>query len=159
MLLVPLVMAQFATDSVMYLRGVGLDVNTLPVIAVGLGVGIDYGVYLLSRICEEFQGAADGDVQAAVTRALFTTGEATFFVAFTMVLGVLPWYFLSELRFLAEMGLMLALVMAFNGILAMSILPLETVLIRPKFLGRVRLMERQAAGGAATEAERISGRS
>jgi len=116
MLLVPLLFAQFATDSVMYLRGVGLDVNTLPVVAVGLGVGIDYGIYLLSRICEEFQGAADGDVQAAVTRAVFTTGEATFFVAFTMVLGVLPWYFLSELRFLAEMGLMLALVMAFAGV-------------------------------------------
>ena len=143
MLLVPLLFAQFATDSVMYLRGVGLDVNTLPVVAVGLGVGIDYGIYLLSRICEEFQGAADGDVQAAVTRAVFTTGEATFFVAFTMVLGVLPWYFLSELRFLAEMGLMLALVMAFNGLLAMSVLPLETVLIRPKFLGRVKLMERK----------------
>jgi uncharacterized protein len=143
MLLVPLLLAQFATDSVMYLRGVGLDVNTLPVVAVGLGVGIDYGIYLLSRICEEFQGAADGDVQAAVTRGLFTTGEATFFVAFTMVLGVLPWYFLSELRFLAEMGLMLALVMAFNGLLAMSVLPLETVLIRPKFLGRVKLMERK----------------
>jgi predicted RND superfamily exporter protein len=143
MLLVPLILAQFATDSVMYLRGVGLDVNTLPVVAVGLGVGIDYGIYLLSRICEEFQGAADGDVQGAVTRALFTTGEATFFVAFTMVLGVLPWYFLSELRFLAEMGLMLALVMAFNGLLAMTVLPLETVLIRPRFLGRVRLMRRE----------------
>ncbi len=140
MLLVPLLLAQFATDSVMYLRGVGLDVNTLPVVAVGLGVGIDYGIYLLSRVCEEFQGAADGDVQAAVTRAVFTTGEATFFVAFTMVLGVLPWYFLSQLRFLAEMGLMLALVMAFNGLLAMSVLPLETVILRPKFLGRVKLM-------------------
>jgi uncharacterized protein len=143
MLLVPLLFAQFATDSVMYLRGVGLDVNTLPVVAVGLGVGIDYGIYLLSRICEEFQAAGDGDVQAAVTRALFTTGEATFFVAFTMVIGLLPWYFLSELRFLAEMGLMLALVMAFNGLLAMSVLPLETVLIRPRFLGRVKLMERK----------------
>ncbi len=142
MLLVPLILAQFATDSVMYLRGVGLDVNTLPVVAVGLGVGIDYGIYLLSRICEEFQGAADGDVQGAVTRALYTTGEATFFVAFTMVLGVLPWYFLSELRFLAEMGLMLALVMAFNGLLAMTVLPLETVLLRPRFLRRVRLMRR-----------------
>jgi hypothetical protein len=46
------------------------------------------------------------------------------------------------LRFLAEMGLMLALVMAFNGLLAMTLLPLETVLIRPKFLGRVKLMQR-----------------
>jgi predicted RND superfamily exporter protein len=139
-LIVPLVLAQFATDTVMYLRGVGLDVNTLPVIAVGLGVGIDYGIYLLSRMCDEYQTAADGDVYSAVVRAVFTTGEATFFVAFTMVVGVLPWYFLSGLKFLADMGLMLALVMAFNAILALVVIPVEVVFIKPKFLGRVKLM-------------------
>ncbi len=140
LLIVPLVLAQFATDSVMYLRGVGLDVNTLPVVAVGLGVGIDYGIYLLSRICDELQEANDGDVYGAAVRALFTAGEAIFFVAFTMVAGVLPWYFLSGLKFLADMGLMLALVMAFNAILALTMLPLEIVLLKPKFLRRVRLM-------------------
>ena len=139
-LIVPLLLAQFATDTVMYLRGVGLDVNTLPVIAVGLGVGIDYGIYLLSRMCDEFQVAGDGDVYSAVVRAVFTAGEATFFVAFTMVVGVLPWYFLSGLKFLADMGLMLALVMAFNAILALVVIPVEVVFIRPKFLGRVKLM-------------------
>ena len=142
LLIIPLVMAQFATDSVMYLRGVGLDVNTLPVVAVGLGVGIDYGIYLLSRMCDELQVANDGDVYGAAVRALFTAGEAIFFVAFTMVAGVLPWYFLSGLRFLADMGLMLALVMAFNAILALTVLPLEVVLLKPKFLRRVHLMHR-----------------
>jgi predicted RND superfamily exporter protein len=139
-LIIPLLLAQFATDTVMYLRGVGLDVNTLPVIAVGLGVGIDYGIYLLSRMCDEFQVAGDGDVYSAVVRAVYTAGEATFFVAFTMVVGVLPWYFLSGLKFLADMGLMLALVMAFNAILALVVIPVEVVFIRPKFLGRVKLM-------------------
>ncbi len=139
-LVVPLLLAQFATDTVMYLRGVGLDVNTLPVIAVGLGVGIDYGIYLVSRMCDEYQVAGDGDVYAAVVRSVFTTGEATFFVAFTMVVGVLPWYFLSGLKFLADMGLMLALVMAFNAILALVVIPVEVVFIKPKFLGRVKLM-------------------
>jgi uncharacterized protein len=140
MLLVPLLFAQFATDSVMYLRGVGLDVNTLPVVAVGLGVGIDYGIYLISRMCDEFQRVGDGDVQAAVMRAILTTGEATFFVAFTMIAGVLPWYFFSNLAFLADMGWMLAWVMLFNCILAMVVLPIEVVFIKPKFLGRVKLM-------------------
>lgn len=140
LLIVPLVLAQFATDTVMYLRGVGLDVNTLPVVAVGLGVGIDYGIYLLSRMCDEFQIAESGDVYNAVLRALTTSGEAIFFVAFTMVAGVLPWYFLSGLRFLADMGLMLALVMAFNALLALTVLPLEVVLLRPKFLARAQLM-------------------
>lgn len=141
LLIVPLLLAQFATDTVMYIRGLGLDVNTLPVIAVGLGIGIDYGIYLVSRMCDEYQVAGDGDVYSAVVRAVYTTGEATFFVAFTMVVGVLPWYFMSGLKFLADMGLMLALVMAFNAILALVIIPVEVVFIKPKFLGRVQLMK------------------
>jgi len=140
MLLVPLAFAQFSTDAVMYMRGLGLDVNTLPVVAVGLGVGIDYGIYLVSRMCDEFQRVGDGDVQGAVMRAILTTGEATFFVAFTMIAGVLPWYFFSNLAFLADMGWMLAWVMLFNCILAMVVLPIEVVFIKPKFLGRVKLM-------------------
>lgn len=140
MLIIPLVLAQFATDAVMFLRGVGLDINTLPVIAVGVGVGIDYGIYLLSRMCEEYQRADDGNVERAIERSLRTVGESTFFVAFTMVVAVLPWYFFSELRFLAEMGLMLALIMAFNAVLALSVLPLEVALVKPKFLGRARFM-------------------
>ena len=118
----------------------GLDLNTLPVIAVGLGVGIDYGIYLLSRICDEYQATHNDDVQEAATRAITTTGEAISFIAFTMVISVLPWYFLSDLRFLAEMGLMLAVVMAFNWLLALTLLPLEVMIIKPKFLGRLRLM-------------------
>ncbi|HLK86210.1 MAG TPA: MMPL family transporter [Candidatus Binataceae bacterium] len=140
LLLVPLAFAQFANDSVMFLRGMGLDLNTLPVVAVGLGVGIDYGIYLLSRICEEYQAAGDGDVAAAATRAILTTGEAISFIALTMVISVLPWYFLSNLRFLAEMGLLLALVMAFNWLLALTVLPLEVTIIKPRFLGRLKLM-------------------
>ncbi|HLK86047.1 MAG TPA: MMPL family transporter [Candidatus Binataceae bacterium] len=140
MLLVPLAFAQFSTDAVMYMRGLGLDVNTLPVVAVGLGVGIDYGIYLVSRMCDEFQRVGDGDVQGAVIRAILTTGEATFFVAFTMIAGVLPWYFFSNLAFLADMGWMLAWVMLFNCILAMVVLPIEVVFVKPKFLGRVKLM-------------------
>lgn len=142
MLITPLLLAQFTTDAVMYLRGVGLDINTLPVVAVGVGVGIDYGIYLLSRMCEEYQRVNDGNVDKAIERSLRTVGESTFFVAFTMVIAVLPWYFFSELRFLAEMGLMLALIMAFNAVLALSVLPLEVALVKPRFLGRVRLMER-----------------
>ncbi len=140
LLLVPLAFAQFANDSVMFLRGMGLDLNTLPVVAVGLGVGIDYGIYLLSRICEEYQAAGDGNVAAVENRAILTTGEAISFIALTMVISVLPWYFLSNLRFLAEMGLLLALVMAFNWLLALIVLPLEVTIIKPRFLGRLKLM-------------------
>jgi uncharacterized protein len=132
-LILPLLLAQFTTDTIMYLRGVGLDINTLPVVAVGVGVGIDYGIYMLSRMCEEYR---DGNFDAAIERSIMTVGESTLFVAFTMVIAVLPWYFLCNLRFLAEMGLMLALVMAFNAILAMTALPVEVAVLKPRFMAR-----------------------
>ena len=43
----------------MVLMGIGLDVNSLPIAAIGIGVGIDYGIYLLRRICEEFSDSKD----------------------------------------------------------------------------------------------------
>ena len=91
-------------------------------------------------MCEEFQRAGDGDIEAAVARAVKSTGEAICFTAVTMVVAVLPWYFMSGLRFLADMGFMLALVLAFNAVLALIVLPLMVVFTRPKFLGRVELM-------------------
>lgn len=56
----------------MHLLGVGLDVNSLIVAAIRVGVGIDYGIYLLSRICEECH-ACNGDWGAAIRAALRTT--------------------------------------------------------------------------------------
>ena len=53
--------------------GIGLDVNTLPVAAVGIGVGIDYGIYLMSRICEEYQ--LKGTFEKAIFAAVGTTEE------------------------------------------------------------------------------------
>lgn len=139
-LIVPLILSQFFTGMVMYLKGIGLDLNTLPVNAIGLGVGIDYGIYLLSRICDEYQTAGDENVLGACERAIDTAGEATLFVAATITLGVIPWYFLADLKFLSDLGFMLVLTMSFNAIMAMIIVPLQVALIKPKFVGRVRLM-------------------
>jgi predicted RND superfamily exporter protein len=140
-LMVPLLLSQFFTGMVMYFKGIGLDLNTLPVNAIGLGVGIDYGIYLLSRIADEYQMANDGDVVGASARAIDTAGEATLFVAATITLGVMPWYFLAKLKFLSDLGFMLVLTMAFNAIMAMIVVPLQVVLMKPKFIGRVQLMK------------------
>ena len=66
----------------------GLDVNTLPIAAIGIGVGIDYGIYLLSRICEEYQGHKD--YGAAIYAAVATTGKAIFFTATIVLLAHEP---------------------------------------------------------------------
>jgi uncharacterized protein len=124
--------------SVMVLMGIGLDVNSLPIAAIGIGVGIDYGIYLLSRICEEFRdNQHHGEaIQAAVT----TTGKAIFFTATIVLLGILPWYFLSELKFLADMGLLLVMIMLINMVIALVVLPLLVYLFKPKFVEREHLI-------------------
>ena len=65
---------------------------------------IDYGIYLLSRICEEFTSQGH-DWGKAITAALTTTGKAIMFTATIMLIGILPWYFLSDLKFGSHLGL------------------------------------------------------
>ncbi len=139
LLLIPVNLANQVLNAAMHLLGVGLDVNSLIVAAIGVGVGIDYGIYLLSRICEEYH-ALEGDWGAAITAALRTTGKAIMFTATIMALGIAPWYFLSGLKFVADMGLLLIVIMAINMVLALVVLPLLVWLIKPKFVERRDLL-------------------
>jgi len=131
-LLIPVNMSNVFLAAAMVQMGIGLDVNTLPIAAIGIGVGIDYGIYLLSRIYEEFQG--EPDYGHAITKAVGTTGKAIFFTAVIVLLGILPWYFLSELRFLADMGLLLVLIMLINMVIALIVIPHLVWLLKPKFM-------------------------
>ena len=133
LLLIPVNLSNLLLGAVMVQMGIGLDVNTLPIAAIGIGVGIDYGIYLLSRICEEYQEFADH--AKAIDDAVATTGKAIFFTATIVLIGILPWYFLSGLKFLADMGLLLVMVMLINMVIALIVVPLLVWLIKPKFLG------------------------
>ena len=134
LLLIPVNLANAMLTGAMSIFGLGLDVNTLPILAIGIGVGIDYGIYLLTRICEEYQGIAKKDLGLAIRISLKTCGKAIFFTAALMTIGLAPWYFLSELKFLSDMGLLLVIVMLINMVLALILLPLLIYLIKPKFL-------------------------
>jgi len=135
-LMIPLNVTNIITLAIMRWLDIGLNINTLPVVSVGVGVGIDYGIYLLSRICEEYQ--VDGEYSLEVaTRAIKTTGKAIFFTATTMIVGVMFFYLFSSIKFQAEMGLMLAIIMFINIFAALVLIPVLVQIFRPKFLGRV----------------------
>ncbi|MEM7540509.1 MAG: MMPL family transporter [Pseudomonadota bacterium] len=138
LLMIPVNFSNVLLASVMVLMGIGLDVNSLPIAAIGIGVGIDYGIYLLSRICEEYRDSqAIGD---AIQQAVTTTGKAIAFTATIVLLGILPWYFLSELKFLADMGLLLVMIMLINMVIALVVLPLLVYLVRPQFIEKEHLI-------------------
>ncbi|WP_414730183.1 efflux RND transporter permease subunit, partial [Zhongshania aliphaticivorans] len=137
-LLIPVNLSNMILTTCMSFMGIGLDINSLMVAAIGVGVGIDYGIYLLSRMCEEYQERED--YGASITAALTTTGKAIMFTASIMLIGILPWYFLSGLKFLADMGLLLVLVMLINMVIALVVLPLLVWLIKPKFVSSKDIM-------------------
>lgn len=151
LLLVPVNLANQALIAAMHVLGVGLDVNSMIVAAIGVGVGIDYGIYLLSRICEEFQ--ASHEWQSAITAALRTTGKAILFTATIMALGIAPWYVLSGLKFVADMGLLLMVIMAINMVLALVVLPLLVWLLKPAFITRGQWLGEGVEAGWLTEAQ------
>ena len=131
-LLIPVNLANMLLTAFMVAVGIGLDVNSLPILAIGIGVGIDYGIYMVSRICEEYQDSAH--LETAIKGALSTCGKAILFTALLMTIGIAPWIFLSQLKFLAEMGLLLVVVMSINTALALVLVPLLIYLIKPKFV-------------------------
>lgn len=137
--LVPVNLANFILTATMHVMGIGLDINSVMVAVLGVGVGIDYGIYLLSRICEEYN-AQGQDWGKAITESLMTTGKAIMFTATIMIIGILPWYFLSDLKFMADMGLLLVAIMLINMVLALVVLPLLVWLIKPKFASREDLL-------------------
>ena len=111
------------------LRGEGLNVNTLPVKAVGVGIGVDYAIYIVDRIRQEVRRV--GDVDEAIRIAIRTTGTAVTFTATTVVGGIAFWIF-SNLRFQAEMAQMLIVLMIFNLIGAITVVPALYSILRPR---------------------------
>lgn len=124
LILIPsLLLAQFVSEVFMSLVGIDMNINSLPVAAVGIGVGIDYGIYILSRIRDEISKGKS--YLKAVENALRGTGKAIFFTASTMVFGVIFWM-VSPLKFSAEMALLLALLMVLNMEGALIFVPVLT---------------------------------
>lgn len=138
-LMIPVNLSNISLQATMHALGIGLDVNSMMVAAIGVGVGIDYGIYLLSRICEEYH-EQKGDWARALTVSLKTTGKAIMFTATIMLISIVPWYFLAELKFMADMGLLLTMVMLINMVLALVVLPLLVWLIKPRFVTRTDLI-------------------
>jgi hypothetical protein len=120
LVIVPLTLVSILLYAVMAYVGIGLKVNTLPMVALGAGIGVDYGIYLFSRM-QEFLHSGH-TVRVAYDRALRVTGAAIFFTGVTLAIGVATWAF-SPLQFQADVGLMLTFMFLVNMLGAMLLLP------------------------------------
>ncbi|MEJ5056892.1 MULTISPECIES: efflux RND transporter permease subunit [unclassified Pseudomonas] len=132
--IIPLALVTVLCNALMALLGIGVKVNTLPVVALGVGVGVDYGIYLFERIKHEMD---DGGItlREAFVEALKQRGTASVFTAVTMTLSIATWAF-SNLKFQADMGILLAFMFLVNMLGAILLLPALAAWLLPK--GTVR---------------------
>ena len=130
-LLVPLAVASLITAGVMGFGRLGMFIPTVPVASLGIGIGVDFSFYMLSRIKEEFQNL--GSLDQAVVRALASSGKAVLFTAVTLSLGSLA-LLGTGLKVHGYLGGLLALDFLANMVLASAVLPFLVFWIRPKFL-------------------------
>ncbi|MEH6565350.1 MAG: MMPL family transporter [Halopseudomonas sp.] len=129
-IVLPLVLTSVLGNALMAFLGIGMKVATLPVIALGVGVGVDYGIYIYSRL-ESFLRAGM-PLQEAYYETLRSTGKAVLFTGLCLAIGVATWIF-SAIKFQADMGLMLTFMFLVNMIGAMLLLPaLARFLINPE---------------------------
>jgi predicted RND superfamily exporter protein len=119
-ILIPLAIVSVLCEALMPTLGIGLKVSTLPVIALGVGVGVDYGIYLYDRIEKHLEEGKD--LATAFYEALNERGTAMVFTAVTMTIGVATWAF-SALKFQADMGVLLAFMFFLNMVGALFLLP------------------------------------
>ncbi len=128
-ILIPLALVSVLCEALMPMLGIGLKVSTLPVIALGVGVGVDYGIYLFDRI--EVHLEEGKTLAASFFDALRERGTAMIFTAVTMTLGVATWA-MSALKFQADMGILLAFMFFLNMLGAIFLLPaMAAFLLKP----------------------------
>jgi predicted RND superfamily exporter protein len=134
----PLGLVSLLAYALMALLEIGLKVSTLPVVALGVGIGVDYGIYVFSRLREVLAegvpagAAAPGEpLQRAYEHTLQMTGSAVVFTGITLAIGVATWIF-APLKFQADMGVLLTFMFLVNMLGAIVALPALAAWLLPR---------------------------
>ncbi len=128
-ILLPLGLVSLLAYALMSVQQIGLKVSTLPVVALGVGIGVDYGIYFFSRLQSLLREGVP--LPEAHLRTLRITGSGIVFTGLTLAIGVATWIF-SPLQFQADMGILLTFMFLLNMLGAIILLPaLAGFLLRP----------------------------
>ncbi|WAB91914.1 RND family transporter [Pseudomonas citronellolis] len=118
--MLPLMLTSVLAEALMVLLGMGVKVATLPVIALGVGIGVDYALYVLSVTLARMRAGAT--LKQAYATALQFTGRVVLLTGVTLAAAVATWHF-SSIKFQADMGLLLAFMFLWNMLGALVLIP------------------------------------
>ncbi|WP_298378913.1 MMPL family transporter [Azospirillum sp.] len=124
----PLMLTSVLAEALMVWLGMGVKVATLPVIALGVGIGVDYALYILSVTLAMMR--AGMGLSEAYYRALIFTGKVVILTGVTLAAAVATWAF-SDIKFQADMGILLAFMFLWNMVGALVLLPALAYLLLP----------------------------
>ncbi|MFM0027295.1 efflux RND transporter permease subunit [Paraburkholderia madseniana] len=129
--MVPVMLSNTITFSFMAWKGIGMTLSTLPVAALGIGLGVDYAFYVVDGIREELHH--HNDLKLAIQQSLRTAGKGVLITSLTLTVSVVLWL-QSSLRFQAEMGLLMAIWLFVSAFSALFIMPAMVYVFRPEFI-------------------------
>ena len=128
-IVLPLGLVSLLAYALMSILEIGLKVSTLPVVALGVGVGVDYGIYIFSRLRTYLRRGQT--LSEAYLHTLAITGNGVVFTGVTLAIGVATWIF-SPLKFQADMGILLTFMFLVNMLGAILLLPALACFLVPK---------------------------
>ncbi|NMG14416.1 efflux RND transporter permease subunit [Aromatoleum bremense] len=129
--MIPVLLSNTITFSYMAWAGIGMNINTLPVVALGIGLGVDYTFYIVDGIRENLHRSRN--VEHAIVNALMGPGKGVLITAMTLITSVVLWHF-SSLRLQADMGVLIALWLFISAFSALFIMPAMVYVFRPEFI-------------------------
>ncbi len=131
-LIIPLVFRTLLVFGILGFLKVGLTAEMIPVVALGIGFGDDFGIYIVSRIKETLKEGG-GSLKEALVEAMSTSGKAVFFTGLSLTIGIAAWMF-SPILMQARLGVLLGFFIFFNTIGTLMVLPSMIMTVKPKFL-------------------------
>lgn len=134
----PLTVTSILAQALMVWLGIGVKVATLPVVALGVGIGVDYALYVLSIILKHLRDGAT--LSDAYHHTLLFTGRVVVLTGITLAIGVGTWMF-APIKFQADMGLLLSFMFLWNMLGAMIFLPALAYFLLPQRLFALRQEE------------------
>ena len=129
--MIPVMLSNTLTFSYMAWKGIGMNINTLPVVALGIGLGVDYTFYIVDGIREELHHHRD--VGRAIAKSIASAGKGVLITALTLITSVVLWSF-SSLRLQADMGVLIAIWLSISAASALFLMPALVYLFQPEFI-------------------------
>jgi predicted RND superfamily exporter protein len=131
-LFLPLIFRTVLVFGLLGFLRVGLTAEIIPVVALGIGFGDDFGIYIVQRIKDEL-AEGGGSLKEALVEAMSTSGKAVFFTGLTLTIGIAAWM-ISPILMQARLGALLGFFIFFNVIGTLMVLPSMIMTLKPKFL-------------------------